>query len=547
MKKQFWILWGVWLALNVLTAVLMELHEDESYYLLWSEHLAWGYRAHPPMVALWIAMSKRLFPLGNLQVRLMTVLCHSLTVLGGGAIVKERLERRGYPWDRKAIYTFYGIAGSMVMFSAMGFITTPDAPLLLFGTGWLWALQRYRYATDNRHAYAWAGVLGIMMALMTYSKYMAVLFLLFAAIAYPQWIRDSKIWLAVLLAVLLLIPHIAWQIRNGFPSFQLQVIARSMPFKAEYVAEYIPNQMVVYNPIAWVAAMVLAVRYLWSRHRTDDAYMRVLAWEIVGFSAFFALMTLRGHVEPHWTMISTPAMIIMGCEWYLCDSTLAVKQKAWLRGGILTCFGLVLIARLLLCLNVLPARTGLAHKKDQYDQIYENAKGDVVVFSGSFGQPSMYNWFEPTKAVLLHDMRAYNHTEFETWHEEIACQGQSAYLITGQHVSHLQSTDALTIQVDSLWLSDGQYHFRVTAINPFGIPFLWQHEEMPPRARLIYVGKDGYQLAVLTRQGNDTIPAQGTEKYMFSADEQAIPKGQKVSIGIDNSFVLTQNTEWIDL
>ena len=547
MKKQFWIWWCVWLALDLLTAVLMELHADESYYWLWSEHLAWGYRAHPPMVALWIAVSRRLFGVGNLQVRLVTVLCHGLTVLGLGAIVKERLERRGCRWDRGAIYTFYGIAGSMVMFNAAGFMTTPDAPLLLFGTGFLWALQRYLDRADKQDAWGWIGILGVTMALMVYSKYMAVLFLVFAAIGYPQWARDGKIWVAIGLAVLLLIPHIVWQVRNGFPSFQLQVMARSMPLKAVYVAEYIPNQMVVFNPVMWVVAIILAVRYLWSSKRTNDAYTRVLAWEIIGFSAFFALMTLRGHVEPHWTMVSTLAMIIMGSEWYCCDSALTTKQNAWLRGGVLTCFGLVLVTRILLCLNVLPVSTGLAHKQALYDRLYEQANGEVVVFSGSFGPTSMYNWFEPTKALLLHDGRTAIHTEFETWHEEIAYQGQAAYLATGRHIGHLQSTDALQLQVDSFGRREGQYYFRVTIHNPYRVPFTWEHEEMPPRAQLISAAKDGYQLSGLTRQGRDTIPALGTEAYVFSADEQAIPQGQKVSIGIDNGFVLTKNTQWISL
>lgn len=547
MKKPFWILWVVWLVLNVVTAVLMEMHADESYYWLWSKHMAWGYRAHPPMVALWIGLSKILLPIGNLQVRIVTVLCHGLTVLGLGAIVKERLESRGFLWDRGVIYTFYVIAGSLAMFNAAGFMTTPDAPLLLFGTGWLWAFQRYLKAVEERHAWMWAGVLGIMMALMVYSKYMAVLFLLFAAIAYPQWVRDRKIWSAIVLAVLLLIPHIVWQVRNGFPSFQLQVIARSMPFKAVYMAEYIPNQMVVYNPIVWAAAMILALRYLWSKKRTKDIYTRVLAWEIVGFSVFFGLMTARGHVEPHWTMVSSLAMIISGCEWYCCDSALSTKQNKWFRGGVFTCLGLVLVMRVLLCLNVLPIQTGLAHKKDLYDRLYKEAKGEVMVFSGSFGPTAMYNWFEPSKAVLLHDMRASNHTEFETWHEEIAYQGQAAYLMTGRHVRHLQSTDALQMRIDSLWLDDGHCYFRVTATNPFRVAFLWQHAEMPPRAQLISEGKNGYGLLDLERQGCDTIPALGTEKYVFSVPEKDIPIGQKVCIGIDNGFVLTQNTAWINL
>ena len=47
------VLWlGVWWVCNLLQAGFSELANDEAYYHMFAENLAWGYFDHPPMTAL---------------------------------------------------------------------------------------------------------------------------------------------------------------------------------------------------------------------------------------------------------------------------------------------------------------------------------------------------------------------------------------------------------------------------------------------------------------------------------------------------------------
>ena len=46
----FWL--GVWWVCNLLQAGFSQLANDEAYYHMFAEHLAWGYFDHPPMTAL---------------------------------------------------------------------------------------------------------------------------------------------------------------------------------------------------------------------------------------------------------------------------------------------------------------------------------------------------------------------------------------------------------------------------------------------------------------------------------------------------------------
>ena len=57
----------IWFVLNLLQSIFTEIQEDEAYYALYGEHLAWGYFDHPPMVGLLTFLSS-IFFLGTLGV-----------------------------------------------------------------------------------------------------------------------------------------------------------------------------------------------------------------------------------------------------------------------------------------------------------------------------------------------------------------------------------------------------------------------------------------------------------------------------------------------
>ena len=72
---------GVWLAVwwlaNLFTAGCSELANDEAYYHIFAQNLAWGYYDHPPMTALLVWLGELLFA-GELGVRFFFVLLQPL-------------------------------------------------------------------------------------------------------------------------------------------------------------------------------------------------------------------------------------------------------------------------------------------------------------------------------------------------------------------------------------------------------------------------------------------------------------------------------------
>lgn len=395
-QSRIWPWLLVWGILDLLCALFCEIHADEAYYRLYGQFLDWGYFDHPPMVGLMTALSGAIVPttslmLKNLSVRLVTVLMHVATVY----IVWKTIEKPSISNQQSSITNYLLVAASIPMFCAYGFITTPDAPLLFFAALFYYAYRKY--LTDR--SWPTTILLGVSMAGMLYSKYIAILVLVFAVMANWKLLREGRFWAAVGIAALLLAPHLWWQYSNGFPSMVHQWTDRLVSYKWTYTLEYFPNQWAVFNPLIWA----LMIWFGWKQLRAQDSFYRALGWTIIGFQVFFLLMTVRGHVEPHWTVVSTiPAIILLTEDWNQSENTLF--QFKGVRITLYTFVAVVLIARIVLMLNILPMKTGLANKQPYYASLHEEAQGRPIIFDGSFQRASLYRFFYDDQAVRVRNM-----------------------------------------------------------------------------------------------------------------------------------------------
>ena len=308
-----------WFVINLLQGLFTEIHEDEAYYHLYGEHLAWGYFDHPPMVGLMTSLSSVFFS-GTLGVRFFTIIASCLSLF---IIWKISTYNSQHPTDTKSstlnpTLLFFTLAFYVVMFNIYGFITTPDVGLILFSALFLLVYQHY-LAESN---WARALLMGVLMACMVYSKYHAFLLLGLIVLSNLALLKDGKFYVAILVALALLMPHILWQINADFPSFKYHLLQRSEPFCWSYFLEYLPNQLLVFNPFIFGAVVYVLIKQSPERAtRTvaggatpaeNQVFDRGLKFILIGFFFFFWLMALRGHVEPHWTIVCViPAVVLV--------------------------------------------------------------------------------------------------------------------------------------------------------------------------------------------------------------------------------------------
>ena len=271
--KRIWPWLLVWGILDLLCALFCEIHADEAYYRLYGQFLDWGYFDHPPMVGLMTAISGALIPttsliLKNLSVRLVTVLMHVGTVW----IVWKTIEPSAVSRQHSA-FRFLLVAASLPMFCAYGFMTTPDAPLLFFAALFYYAYRRYL----SDHDWLMTVLLGISMAGMLYSKYMAVLVIGLAVVANRRLLKDKRAWAAVGIAAVLMLPHLWWQYSHNFPSFTYHLVSRAEAYRPLFTLEYIPNQWAVFNPLVWALMLWIGGRAI----VRGEAFQRSLGMTII--------------------------------------------------------------------------------------------------------------------------------------------------------------------------------------------------------------------------------------------------------------------------
>jgi hypothetical protein len=441
-KKIFFALLAAWFLINLLQAIFTEVFNDEAYYFMYGKYLAWGYFDHPPMIAIMVRISSLFFN-GLLGVRIMTILMQ----LGTLYLTWKVLERKDTESNQPIL--FFIIAGSLWMFSAYGFISTPDAPLLFFT-----ALFLFSYKTYLKDL-SWKSViiLSISMAGLVYSKYQAVLVIGLVVLSNLRLLKMYKFWLAGIVAILLLSPHIYWQVANDFPSLKYHLVDRSDGFRWKYVFDYIPNQLVVFNPLIFGAVIYVLIKY-----RAQDLFTKALYFLIIGFVSFFGITTLRGHAEPQWTLACSIPMIILLFN----RTSESDSLKKYVRKFIAPSLILLLLFRIFLVTNIPIVRNlELNGKAEKYEKIDSVANNLPVVFLSSYQSPSVYTFFTGKESFPISTLDN-RQTQFDIWRLEKNFQHKPAFVadsregrsqvfgkglnsFTGYKTSSLQTTNRIKI------------------------------------------------------------------------------------------------------
>jgi hypothetical protein len=550
-KRVFILFLLFWLVINVIQSIFTEMMSDEAYYFLYGENLAWGYYDHPPVVGLMTFISNLFFG-GNLSVRFMTILLQGFTLLLIWKTIAEKSP------NVSKVVLFFIVSASLVMFQVYGFVTTPDVPFLFFATLFLFCYKRFL----KKESYLNAFLLALSMAGMVYSKYHAFLIIGLIFLSNIRLLSRYKIWLSGLLALLLLAPHFYWQISNDFPSFQYHLSDRSSSFKWRYFYEYLPNQLAVFNPFTFGAIVYILIKY-----KSRDVFERGLYFLIIGFIVFFWIMSFRGHVEPHWTVICSIPMIIL----LYCRSRENQKLMRYVKTWITCSLLLILIARILLAAGLLPEKLAFNGKKEKSEAI-ESIAGELpVVFTGSFQGPSNYHFFTGKESFVISAINS-RQTQFDLWRKELNQQGKPVficqqneekskeYLINGRSfqgyfINAFQSVNHVKIA----------YNLPETALFPgdtITVPFVihnpanqdidFHHPELPVTWKAAYLingrkGKIDYADCQLAESlpvlfGNQTV--NGT---LTTIVPNLPPAEYQFTLTLVNSFSAARNSNYVML
>ena len=383
------LLWlGVWWIANLVQAGFTELANDEAYYHMFAERLAWGYFDHPPVTALLVWAGERLFG-GELGVRFFFTVLQPLYLW-----ILWRLIRPADAGRRDAAL-FVVVSAATLMLQLYGFIAVPDGPLMF--TTALFLLTFKWFSENRRRAWLW---MGIAMALMAYSKYHGALVVLFALAANPRQLLRPALYSSGAVALLLLVPHLVWQYEHDWASFAYHLSGRNSVFRPGYVVEFLANVLVVFNPF-FVPLYVQA----WRKVKPQTPVGRALKLLPVAFIAFFVLSSLRGYVQPQWVIVSCFGLV---CVLFAYARRHPRTRRYVMRAGGVT-VGLIVLVRLVMIFNPLGIRFEVFNNPESYAAIAAEADGRPVVFRYGYAVAAKYAFYTGGEAYCQPNIRYRTH------------------------------------------------------------------------------------------------------------------------------------------
>ncbi|QRR00626.1 ArnT family glycosyltransferase [Dyadobacter sandarakinus] len=297
-----------------------DLHRDEYLHLDQGRHLAWGYLSVPPFTS-WVSWVIHLLGGGVFWVRLVPALFGVLTIL----TVWKTVEALGGDLFARIL------AATCVLFSVLLRLNQLYQPNSADVLGWtLLYFTLIRYTATLRPGWIYAA--GVVFAFSFLNKY-NIAFLAVGLV--PAWVLtaqrkiflDKHLYLAALLALVLVLPNLVWQYANHFPVFHHMKELAATQLVNVSRADFLKEQLIYFSG-SWVVIAAALYALL--------TYKPFASWRFLFFSIFITLAVflflrakgyyaiglypiyiafgsvfLSNRVKGRWAAIIRPALVIL--------------------------------------------------------------------------------------------------------------------------------------------------------------------------------------------------------------------------------------------
>lgn len=404
LPKTFLLFLGIFLVMNLVQSFFTEIIYDEAYYWYYAQQLNWGYFDHPPMVALMIWLSGLFFE-GELGIRFMSCLMSAGTLVILWQLIED--ERKN-----KFIPHFFLLALAMALFNAYGFLTLPDTPLLFFTALFLWVYKRFLNVPSLFKALA----LGVVMACLMYSKYHAVLVIVFVLLSNISLVKNKYAWVAVIVSLLCYTPHLIWLFEHDFVSVNYHISERpNHPYSfGEFTLGYLLNLIVNFG--------LLFPWFYWAlfTSKPKDKFEKALVYLTYGVIFFFFMSSFAKRTQAQWVIVICIPMFILAYNHLLKHE----HHRKWMYRVALVSFVILLYARLWLVFQPLLPKVFETHGNKKWVTELQEFLGDTpAVFENSYREASMYAFYSSQQSFSLNNAH-YRRNQYSIDSSEAQVQHQ---------------------------------------------------------------------------------------------------------------------------
>lgn len=459
--RAAWLLVLACSFLHLVVAGRVELSGDEAHYALYAYFLDWSYFDHPPLVG-WLQALVLHVSDSEFALRLWPVL---LGAIASGLVY--RLTRELFPHDSAWVATLAVVLlQSALAFQVLSLAMLPDTPLLPLS---LAAALFLRRALETERLTDWL-VLGLLIGLAGLAKYTAVLLVassVLLVVSLSRWsvLRRVSPWLAVALALVVILPVLGWNWQHDWLSFRYQ-LGHGMPDREWQWRRLLlsqAGQLVAYGPALYLFGLFAIVAALrrWREH--------ALRWPVLLALPPLLLFGWSSGYEPtlpHWTLVGWALIAPLAARWlYLHWSRRMVRVVAWTGLGYSLLLTLILHTELFAPWLPFPVQQYpfadlygwqmTASRAEMLRQRLAQTPGPVpVIFAGNWSFASHIAWYVRPVAVQIADDR---YSQSDLWYGTPAVGARGILVVPYQfrndsgnglrRFSHCALHDELTIML----------------------------------------------------------------------------------------------------
>lgn len=295
--------------LHFVLAVFIPMAPYETHYALYGFYLDFSYLDHPPLTG-WLQALPQLFSHHDVAMRIVPI-----ALVTASQYLLARLCTTLFPEQSPwlAPLTLLILNGAVI--NHLSIAMAPEIPLLLASLLCVFFTQALLRSNEWRY---WAG-LGLALGLAGISKYTGVTLALSVAIILFSdrglaLLRSPGLWLAGLIAALVISPVIYWNWANDWASFQFQLGYQldesDDPWSLSDALSAMGEQLGAFSPLLFIGGVAASFK---GWQQANARLLIIFAWPIL---LLFIWMSGAGRSSIHWTLVG----------WYL----LAPLAAAWL-------------------------------------------------------------------------------------------------------------------------------------------------------------------------------------------------------------------------
>lgn len=430
---------------------------DETYYWMWGQHPALSYFDHPPLIG-WTQGLLSIFGWNVVALRLAPLLTFCIDL---GLLWLLARRAAGEDW-RQGFWTIAAVFLSAPIFILLTGSALPDHLLLCFSLLSVYAVESLRQTGHVR----WLYLAGLAIGLAMLSKYTGALLgaglvvSLIVAPALRPLFRSPHLYLAALLALVLQLPVLLWNMQNGFASFGFIFDGRSgLGGQGTWwtgLGGYVAGAVAVLSPMLAVVMVRFAVT------RGDGhLYSRLVFW----FSTLaFLAASFFTNILIHWNAVAY--IVVLPFLWPLLRMRwLVIAQLVYgaiAIGAAAFNFALMPISATYTVADQASAWSyGWADVAAEIDAIRQTRHVDFIAASD-------YALASPL-AFALHDIDVTSlsprREEYDYWFDPQAHRGQTALIVADRWRpldlgSHFASVTPLT-QVHAMRFGHAVDHYQL--------------------------------------------------------------------------------------